>query len=335
MVKKKLRIGFIGAGSIGSLFGGYLASIDSEDYLLEVSFFGMKEHVDEINKRGLRIHQETEVVSFNTIKAYERSEAIEDIIRSDSKWYFDFLFFSTKTYDLKSSLKEYKKLIESSKYIVILQNGIGNEDLVQQFVSKEKIIRIVTSHGALLKEPGQVYHTGQGFTKIGFAFLKSNKEQDSNTVPSSKDLEVLKEILDLGGIKTEIVEDIIQASWEKVFVNIGINALGALTRLHNGALLEDIVLKRLMKEAINEAVKVAKLKNIRLSEVDYVELAYSVAINTYYNKNSMLQDILSGRKTEIDFFNGKIVKLAKEVRMEVPVNEILTYLIKGLERSLS
>jgi 2-dehydropantoate 2-reductase len=335
LVKKKQRIGFIGAGSIGSLFGGYLASIDSEDYLLEVVFFGMKEHIDEINKSGLKIHQETEIVSINTIKAYESSEAIEDIIKSDSRWYFDFLFFSTKTYDLESSLEEYKKLIQSSRYIVILQNGIGNEDLVQQYVPKKKIIRIVTSHGALLKEPSQVFHTGEGFTKIGFAFLKTNKRQERETISSSKDLGVLKKLLDISGIKTEIVEDIIQASWEKVFVNIGINALGALTRLHNGALLEDEVLKNLMKIVINEAVRVAKLKNIHLSEVDYVELAYSVAKNTYYNKNSMLQDILSGKKTEIDFFNGKIVKLAKEVGMRVPVNEILTYLIKGLERSLS
>ncbi|MFX1557174.1 MAG: ketopantoate reductase family protein, partial [Promethearchaeota archaeon] len=64
-------------------------------------------------------------------------------------------------------------------------------------------------------------------------------------------------------------------------------------------------------------------------------LAYSVAKNTYYNKNSMLQDVLNGKKTEIDFFNGKIVKLANEVGIRVQVNEMLTYLIKGLERSFS
>ncbi|MFW9936572.1 MAG: ketopantoate reductase family protein [Candidatus Thorarchaeota archaeon] len=335
MLSSKLRIGIIGAGSIGSLFGGYLAGLDSEDYSLDIIFFGTKQHINEINKYGLKIHHENVTISINNVNAYESPDVIEKIIENDSTWNFDFLFLSTKTYDLEASLKQYQKLIQASKYIVILQNGIGNEDLVEQCVSKERIIRIITSHGALLKEPGHVYHTGQGFTKVGFAFLNSNIKQDIDINSPSKDLEILKELLDLSGIKTEIVEDIIQASWEKVFVNIGINALGALTRLHNGALLEDESLKTLMKEAIIEAVKVAKLNNIHLSEENYVELAYSVAKNTYYNKNSMLQDVLNGRKTEIDFFNGKIVNLAKEVGIRVQVNEMLTYLIKGLERSFS
>lgn len=333
MQKRKLRIGIIGAGSIGSLFGGYLASIISEDFLLQVIFFGNRGQVDEINKHGLMIFQGKKSISVNTIKAYENSNVIEEIISKNSEYNFDFIFLSIKTYDLESALKQYKKIIKSSKYIVILQNGIGNEELVKNYVSEKKIIRIVTSHGALLTKPGHVYHTGEGFTKIGFAFLGTKDKTDFFS--SFKDLETLKSILDLGGIKTEIVDNIIQASWEKVFVNIGINALGALTRLHNGALLEDEELKALMKDAVIEAVNIAQLKKIQLLDTDYVKLTYSVAEETYFNKNSMLQDILNGKKTEIDFFNGKIIKFAKEFGINVPVNEILTNLIKGLEKSLS
>ena len=60
---------------------------------------------------------------------------------------------------------------------------------------------------------------------------------------------------------------------------------------------------------------------------------YSVAEKTYDNKNSMLQDILKGKPTEIDFLNGKMVEYAKELRIRIPINELLTFLIKGLERS--
>jgi 2-dehydropantoate 2-reductase len=331
--KRKLKIGIIGAGSIGSLFGGYLANIDSDDFLLQVTFFGRKKHIDEINKYGLKIYQEKESIYIKNIIAYEDSINIEEYISKNSKKYFDFIFLSTKTYDLEVALKQYKELIHLSRYIVILENGIGNEELVKNYVSKKKIIRIVTSHGALLKDPGEVYHTGAGFTNIGFAFLGLKNKEDPQYSSSFKDLEILKKILDLGGIKTKIVDDIIQASWEKAFVNIAINALGALTRLHNGALLEHEGLKVIMKDAIIEAVKVAELKKIRLSKTNYVELAYSVAEKTYNNKNSMLQDILRGKKTEIDFFNGRIVNFAKELGMIVPINEILTNLIKGLESS--
>ena len=84
--------------------------------------------------------------------------------------------------------------------------------------------------------------------------------------------------------------------------------------------------------AIKEALLVADKKEIVLSKKDYVNLTYEVAKNTYQNKNSMLQDILKAKKTEIDFINGKIVDYAKELDIETPINTVLTLLIKGLEK---
>ncbi|TFG28470.1 MAG: 2-dehydropantoate 2-reductase, partial [Promethearchaeota archaeon] len=136
-------------------------------------------------------------------------------------------------------------------------------------------------------------------------------------------------------LETIIVEDIIKECWEKVFVNIGINAIGALTRLKNGQLLENENLKILMGEAVKEAIKVADCKKIDLSEKNYIAIMYDVAEKTSENKNSMLQDILKGKRTEIDFMNGKIMKYAQELGFKVPINEMLTYLIKGLEKSIT
>ena len=98
-------------------------------------------------------------------------------------------------------------------------------------------------------------------------------------------------------------------------------------------MLENKGLKRLMGETVKEAVKVAKLKKIKLSNENFIELTYSVANKTYNNKNSMLQDILKGKKTEIEFLNGKIVEYANELGIDAPLNEFLTLLIKGLELS--
>jgi 2-dehydropantoate 2-reductase len=204
---------------------------------------------------------------------------------------------------------------------------------VERNCDENKVIRIVTSHGALLEKPGEVHHTGQGFTKIGFTFLKPQINNKEVYYQAYEKLSLLKTLLDAGGIKTEIVDDIIKCSWEKAFVNIGLNAIGALTRLNNGELLENAYLKQYMNIAVMEALEVAKLKEIEISERDYIGLMYSVAEKTYNNKNSMLQDILKGKPTEIDFLNGKIVELAKELTMKVPINELLTFLIKGLERS--
>ena len=328
-----LRIGFIGPGSIGSLFGGCLASVHTNANPLEIFFFCRKGHAKVINKHGIKIYSDKGNITLTNIKAFENAEDFTKISINDKKYKLDYLFLTTKTYDSERAMIQYKELINSSNWLIILQNGIGNEELVKKYCDENKIIRIITSHGALLKEYGHVYHTGLGFTKIGFVYLKPQKQNHSHYKSSHIKLNMLKNHLDAGGLEIEIVDDIIKHVWEKAFVNIGINALGALTRLNNGNLLENEKLKQLMSAAVKEALEVAKLKCIELSDRDYVRLMYSVAEKTYNNKNSMLQDILKGNLTEIDFLNGRIVSLAKEVDIKVPINEMLTCLIKGLEES--
>jgi 2-dehydropantoate 2-reductase len=214
-----------------------------------------------------------------------------------------------------------------------LQNGIGNEDIIKNYCSPEKIIRAVTSNGVTFKFPGRIIHTGKGITKIGFPFIQNLDLENIKLKYAFKYLKYLNEILNVSGLETIIVDDIIKECWEKVFVNIGINAFGALTRLKNGQLLQDEGLMILMGEAVKEAIKVAEFKKVNLSKKNYLAIMYDVAEKTSENENSMLQDILKGKSTEIDYMNGKIVKYAQELGLKVPINETLTYLVKGLEFS--
>ena len=329
MVPNKIKIGFIGAGAIGSLFGGYLAEIESKKFSTEVIFFCREEHANKINLEGLMINQEGSLRIIHNIKAFKNlGEYIFSLKEKNSV--FDFLFLTTKTYDIEKAMSLYKKIIEDARWLIILQNGIGNEEVIKKHFKRDNIIRIVTSHGALLEKPGCVCHIGSGFTYIGVPF---SRHQETNEEEYKSDITFIVNLFKLSGIEISLVEDIITKSWEKAFVNIGINALGALTRLKNGQLLEFEALKKLMTKAVKEALKVAELINIDLDKKDYVELTYLVAKKTYNNKNSMLQDILKGKKTEIDFLNGKIVEYARELGVKVPINEILTILIKGLEVS--
>ena len=315
------------------MFGGYLASIHSDENPLEIIFFCRKNHRDAINKHGLELLAVNSNLLLTNIKAYESAEEFIETHGIANKYQFDYLFITTKAYDTKTVMIQYKGLIESSNLVIILQNGLGNEDVVKRNCDENKVIRIVTSHGALLEKPGKVRHTGLGFTEIGFVFLKPQIGNNKDYDQAYEKIVLLKTLLDLGGIKTDIVDDIIKCSWEKALVNIGINAFAALTRLNNGELLEDEYLKRLMGIAVEEALEVSKLKEITLSDRDYVDLMYSVAEKTYDNKNSMLQDILKDKPTEIDFLNGKVVELANDIGAKAPINELLTFLIKGLERS--
>ncbi len=328
-----MKFGFIGAGSIGSLFGGCLASIHSEERPLEIIFFGRRNHVAAINNEGLRLTFGERDLFLKNIEAFESASDFSGSSEMGDRSKFDFLFLTTKAYDTERALVAFKSLIESSKWVVILQNGVGNEGLVKKYCDENKILRIVTSHGALLEGPGHVCHTGVGFTKIGFAYLKGDTGNVEGYGRAEETLLDLQNLLSAGGLETEIVADIIKSSWEKVFVNIGINAIGALTGLENGQLLENNSLRKLMERAVIEALAVSEAMQIDLPDLDYVELMYSVAMRTSHNKNSMLQDVLKGKPTEIDFINGRIVEFGKKLGIEVEVNELLTALIKGLESS--
>ena len=81
MIEKNIRIGIIGAGSIGTLFGGYLASIKSDKYSIEVILIGRKDHVDAVNKNGLKMYKENSLLEIKNIKAYHSFEEIENSIQ--------------------------------------------------------------------------------------------------------------------------------------------------------------------------------------------------------------------------------------------------------------
>jgi len=322
-----IRLGFIGAGAIGSLFGGYLANI--KKMKIEVHLFCSHDHAVAIRKNGLKIKTEEKILSIKNLNVYDRNTKKLTI-----DFNFDYLFLTTKTYDTKEAIDQYRNIIDKSQYFVILQNGLGNEDLLLPLVEKRKILRIVTSHAALLSHPGQVTHTGKGFTFSGIPYFSSVEKEFGSYEDIQFSLNRLNNLLNLAGFDSHIERDILLKVWQKAIVNIGINAIGALTRLKNGKIIEDEDLCDLMEKAVIEAVEVGKKMNIPLSKNNCIELTYSVANQTYNNKNSMLQDILNGKKTEIDILNGKIVDLANKLKIKVGVNEILTLLIKGLESGL-
>ncbi len=238
MSKENLRIGIIGAGAIGSLFGGYLAGVKSNRYSIDVVFFCRKAHAEVINQKGLKIFIDRDVKEIRGIKAFKDEKFFEKQIEKDSSFGFDFLFLTTKAYDIKSVVVQYNKLIEKSRWLIILQNGIGNEDIVIQHCPKSKIIRALTTNGAILNAPGELIHTGFGLTKMGFPFLGDLEIKARQDSKSNIRISFLRDLLNKAGLETVIVEDIVKECWEKVFINIGINAIGALTRLSNGKLLK-------------------------------------------------------------------------------------------------
>ncbi|MBN2154894.1 MAG: 2-dehydropantoate 2-reductase [Candidatus Lokiarchaeota archaeon] len=314
-----VTIFILGMGAIGSLFAAVLHSNGQK-------IVGLCRGLQykEIVERGLTyIDLEKKLTVIPTSPSFQATQnlSIEEVR------FQDWIFVTSKIYNLEEILRNYVVPIKHLDSIVLAQNGIGNEEIVQRILPNLRIYRILTTNGALLEKPGLVRHTGRGYTKIGYPQINTKpllKQQCSSLI----------NILNHKPFYGEMADKIDVLLWEKIFINIGINALASIHNIPNGGLIKSRTFKEIMKQAIIEAWRVARAMKIQVngSPDRYIEFTYQVCANTKLNRNSMLQDLDKGHKTEIDFINGKIVEYGKTLGITTPINEDLTQQIKEMER---
>ena len=232
----------------------------------------------------------------------------------------DLAVLCVKSFHTKQAILQLKPAITKNTKILTLQNGIGNIEVIAELVGEEKVIGGVTSEGATWLGAGKIRHAGKGETVIGMIDGKTPVEMRS-----------IREILNKAGFVTKMSRDIKGLLWSKLIINVGINALSALTGLANGRLIEVEPSKKILREAVTEAVRVAKRKRVKLIYDDPLAKVEAVCESTAENISSMLQDILRKKRTEIDYINGVIVRLGQELSIPVPVNTMLVNLIKSVE----
>ena len=221
-----------------------------------------------------------------------------------------------KAYDTKSVCDSAWPLVGNDSMVLTLQNGLGNVEVLAEAFGERRVLGGTTAHGATTLDLGRVRHAGEGDTVIG-AFSEA----------SAGRLEGIVEVFRAAGFYTRATGDIEGLLWSKLIVNVGINALTALLRVPNGHVAENDHCRAVMKAAVEEAVFVAGKKGVKLLHDDPVAAVVSVAEKTAANRSSMLQDVLAGRRTEIDAINGAIVCEATGLGVDVPVNRTLTRLI--------
>jgi 2-dehydropantoate 2-reductase len=142
--------------------------------------------------------------------------------------------------------------------------------------------------------------------------------------------EGIANLFNLAGIETRVVDDVRQVIWEKLLVNVGINAITALTHIRNGQLLDLAVTRELARSAIEEAAAVAKAQGIAVRS-DIIEHVFRVARATSANRSSMGQDVDHQRPTEIGAINGVVVQEGVRRGCATPVNQALTALVETLQ----
>lgn len=296
----------VGPGAMGCLFAARLKMAGFKVTLLDY----LEERAAEINRQGIRV----EGVSGDYT-------AEVPVVVGQPRETPDQVLICVKAYKTVEAGREILEHIGPDAVVVTLQNGIGNLETLEGLFGRKRVLGGVTSEGATLLGPGKIRHAGQGDTIIG--------PGEESGGPAG----MLFSAFNKAGFKTKVVEGVDDLIWGKLIINVGINALTAILRVKNGRLPELAGARRIMEEAVNEAVAICKAKDIQLPYPDPIGRVMEVCHATAGNIASMLQDVLKNKMTEIEAINGAIVREGQALGIPTPINLTLTSLVQGIQET--
>lgn len=292
---------------MGSLFGALLAEGGHAVNLYDV----WQEHIDAVNQNGIAIE-------FNGKTRLVRLKAAADLLQIEES---ELVLIFVKATQTKAAAQTAARLAGSTGLVMTLQNGMGNAEAIAQHIAPNRILVGTTSHGSTMLKAGSIRHAGAGPTTVGM------------WATGDKAFENARQIADQftqAGIETTAINDVRPVIWDKLLVNVGINAITALTGIKNGQILDLELTRELSRAAIEEATLVAQAQGIKIRK-DPVAHVFKIAEATAANRSSMGQDVDHGRPTEIKAINGFVIRAADRMGIPAPVNRTLTALVQTVE----
>jgi 2-dehydropantoate 2-reductase len=299
-----MRIAILGAGAMGSLFGGYLSQ-HNEVWLIDSD----RGKVDAIQSKGVTIQESDGDHIFHP-------NAVSDASSLDP---MDLVVMFVKAIHSQEALRNNQQLIEKKTYLMSLQNGAGHEETLSDFISQERLIIGTTQHNSSLTMPGRIHHGGGGKTRIG------RLEADSSM------LEPIAESFRKCGFDTAVSDNIKKEIWKKLFINASASALTAILQVKLGFIVENSHAWLLAKRLIEEAVAVANADNQDFDPDQVIADVREVLVNAREGFTSIYADISNGVRTEVDVISGFVVRTATRLGIAVPNHEVVVKLIHALE----
>ena len=295
------RVLIYGAGAIGSIVGYILSEYANGRGMAEnVAILGRKSHIQKIKESGLKISTPDQI----TIAFRHCFSSLEEL--SQSSFRPDLVIICVKTYSLprvRDEIFRSRALTGALKdaRFCLLMNGMGNKETLN--ISSHEVYEGITTIGAGFFDDGRIELKGRGKTLF------------ESRVPSEVQA-FLKARFEEKGFQAEFSPDFKKQQWNKLFINAANNPITALTRMKNKVVLSEM-LRNTVEEAIEECARVAEKEGYPVDKKSVLDLFLSVVAINSENTSSMLQDVLKGKRTEIDSINGYIVKTGKKHGLHV------------------
>ncbi len=295
-----MKIGIIGAGAMGTLFGYHLAGT-SEVTILDAN----AQTLAAVEQKGLAVNDEPP-------RHVGIADGPKDLYDSQV------LFLFVKAVDTLRALRPFAGELGPVTPIVSFQNGVGNEDAIRTALGGAvPVILGITTESAVTTAPGRVHTSGRGSTIVG-----------SSSPATSR---MIVELLGHSGLQAAVAYDIRPHLWGKLIANCAINALSAILDCEAGQILKDPNAAHLGEALAEEAAAVASAMKINLPFVSpwqYVAEVIAVGADA---RSSMAFDLASGHPSEIDHLNGAVVAFGRRAGVPTPYNDAMVRLVKAKE----
>ncbi len=294
-----MRVGIIGAGSIGLLFAAYISrSVEVVIYTRTL------EQANEINKAGIHLKKGKE----------ESLSWVKSLPITSFKGTEDLTIIAVKQYQLPAIIEKLNFLPVIPENLLFIQNGMGHLKLLKGIKANNVFIGSV-EHGALKENSITVRHNGDGITNVA-VFQGDSFWIQQFAVAVSHEFPMIFQ------------EDYYDMLIKKLIVNAVINPLTAILHVKNGVLIENPYYFQEFHNLVAEIASVLHLEPVE----KYLQLVIDICKKTATNRSSMLKDIESKGLTEIEAILGYILEEAARQGMKAPKIETLYYLVKGKEK---
>jgi 2-dehydropantoate 2-reductase len=298
-----VRIAIIGAGGVGGYFGARLQAAGSD-----VSFVARGGQLAALRERGLRVESPKGDLHLARVQATDNPATLGVV---------DAVLMTVKMYDLDAASRMLGPLIGRDTVVVTLQNGVEAIDIVAGHVRRQHVAAGVAYVAAVITEPGVIRHTS--LDSLIFGELDRRR---------SERLVALEQACLHAGFSARVSDDIDLDLWSKFSRLSVFSGMTAVTRSTMGVLRSDPELLAMLVAACQETIAVGRARGVSLPDRLIDEILQMVHTLPHQAKASMLEDLERGRRLELPWLSGAVVRLGAAAGVPTPIHSFIATVLK-------
>ena len=303
-----VRIMVFGTGGAGGYFDAQLARAGED-----VVFVARGEHLRAIRASGLRVETPSDEILISPAQATDDPAEVAGV---------GVVLVGVKAWQVAEAARTMQPAVGPESFVVPLQNGVDAASELAAVLGPEHVLAGLCGTFSWVIAPGRIRSVGAA-NFIKFAELDNR--------PSDRAVQ-LREAFRKAGVVVEIPSDVHKALWEKFLTVTAVGGVGAVTRAAIGATRAMPETRRLLEQCMQEAFAVARSREVALADTIVAETMTFIDSLAADGTTSLQRDIVDGKPSELEYWNGAVVRLAREQGVTAPTHEFIYHALLPQER---